>query len=93
MHISIVHIKDFLNKIIVLRIEVEFLKISLETFENLKKEIFTKISETFSPENFDNFAIRSSAIGEDGTEFSSAGQLNTYLNVNRTRVVFILLIF
>uniref|UniRef100_A0AC35FGC5 Pyruvate phosphate dikinase AMP/ATP-binding domain-containing protein n=1 Tax=Panagrolaimus sp. PS1159 TaxID=55785 RepID=A0AC35FGC5_9BILA len=34
----------------------------------------------------DLFAVRSSAVGEDGTELSSAGQLETYLNVPRIEI-------
>lgn len=34
------------------------------------------------------FAVRSSAIGEDGTEFSSAGQMETFLEVPPEEVGF-----
>ncbi|GAB6030505.1 hypothetical protein CHUAL_007367 [Chamberlinius hualienensis] len=58
--------------------------------EILKTTIVTKLEDLFG-ENYGTkrFAIRSSAVGEDGEELSAAGQNDTYLGVKGTENIFL----
>jgi pyruvate,water dikinase len=53
----------------------------------LDKELLTAIDaeldRQFDDVNTTRFAVRSSAVGEDGSELSSAGQLESILDVSR----------
>ncbi|GAB6030504.1 hypothetical protein CHUAL_007366 [Chamberlinius hualienensis] len=58
--------------------------------EILKTTIVTKLEDLFG-ENYETkrFAIRSSAVGEDGEELSAAGQNDTILGVKGTENIFL----
>src|SRR5690606_24576233 len=53
-------------------------------FDNLvvPEEVLTQIAEHFGSNHLGKtYAVRSSAVDEDGTRFSFAGQFETYLNI------------
>ena len=60
-----------------------------EQFKNSRfpNHIEEKIYQYYDDMNGEDVAVRSSAIGEDGLENSFAGQQDTYLNVNREKLV------
>uniref|UniRef100_A0A914DZ71 Pyruvate phosphate dikinase AMP/ATP-binding domain-containing protein n=1 Tax=Acrobeloides nanus TaxID=290746 RepID=A0A914DZ71_9BILA len=62
-------------------IKEEFLRSSMSP--ELKDEIIVQLQRIFGKDRLGglHFAVRSSAVGEDGTELSSAGQLETFLQV------------
>jgi phosphoenolpyruvate synthase/pyruvate phosphate dikinase len=55
---------------------------------NLKKSISAKLDETLPQRENYKLAVRSSAIGEDSEELSSAGQNETFLGVPGTNTIF-----
>ncbi|KAK0411371.1 hypothetical protein QR680_005622 [Steinernema hermaphroditum] len=61
------------------RISEEFDRTELQ--DDLRREISIRLASIFGDFDEVRFAVRSSAVGEDGAELSSAGQMETYLNV------------
>ncbi|PCK07438.1 MAG: hypothetical protein COA42_14285 [Alteromonadaceae bacterium] len=52
----------------------------------IKEEIYAAFDEMFEPGSL--ISVRSSGIGEDSSNDSFAGQMDTYLNVNRDTLIF-----
>uniref|UniRef100_A0A914Z935 Pyruvate phosphate dikinase AMP/ATP-binding domain-containing protein n=1 Tax=Panagrolaimus superbus TaxID=310955 RepID=A0A914Z935_9BILA len=63
-----------------------FLQTSLSA--DLDQALSSNLSRIFGSRTLgeDIFAVRSSAVGEDGAELSSAGQLETFLNTPRVEI-------
>jgi len=57
------------------------------TTEGFQKDIDEEILEAFDKLNVNKVAVRSSAIAEDSSSASWAGQLETYLNVKREDLI------
>ena len=57
------------------------------TTNGFQKEIEQEALETFDKLNIEKVAVRSSAVAEDSSSASWAGQLETYLNVTRESLV------
>jgi pyruvate,water dikinase len=56
-------------------------------FGNMSKELEQKILNAFDELKVENVAVRSSATTEDGKKDAWAGQLDTFLNVDRSELV------
>lgn len=57
------------------------------TTEGFQKDIEKEILEAFDRLDTDKVAVRSSAVAEDSSQASWAGQLETYLNVSREDLI------
>lgn len=57
------------------------------TTEGFQKDIDKEILEAFDKLNAERVAVRSSAVAEDSSSASWAGQLETYLNISRDNLI------
>ena len=57
------------------------------TTEGFQKDIGQEVLEAFDQLNSEKVAVRSSAVAEDSSSASWAGQLETYLNISREEVI------
>jgi phosphoenolpyruvate synthase/pyruvate phosphate dikinase len=61
--------------------------ITTAAFNSIDKELEREITEAFDKLKVDYVAIRSSATSEDGKKDAWAGQLDTFLNINRSELI------
>lgn len=77
------NLKNFINENIKNSDKIKEIILNSKFPESIEKEIY----KNFDSLNLNEVAVRSSAIGEDSTENSFAGQQDTYLNVVRENLI------